>query len=414
VVLDLGLPPHPEDTSEGIRLLERIIQKNPVAKIIVVTGNPDRTAAIQAISKGAHDFFTKPIDLAELKHILKRAYHVSNLEIECRELQKQLEQRTFGEIVGLSPGMQDVFATVRKVATTDVPVLITGESGTGKELTAHAIHNQSLRKKGPFVPINCGAIPENLMESELFGYEKGSFTGAHIQRKGRIELAEGGTLFLDEIGDLPLSLQVKILRFLQENTIERIGGRETHKIDCRIIAASNRDIKKMVSDGQFREDLYYRMAVVTVDLPPLRERGEDIFLLAKSFLKKFSTERSRPFTLNGEAIEALNAYEWPGNIRQLENRVRRALTLAEGPAITPADLGFQAEDVAAQLLDLKKAREALEVKYIRMAIIKHDGNISKAAGDLGLSRPAVHYMMKKYNIRIDKRGNEASKESLTT
>ncbi|GBE04614.1 MAG TPA: PEP-CTERM-box response regulator transcription factor [Nitrospirae bacterium] len=402
VILDLGLPPHPEDTSEGMRLLDRILQNEPNARVIVVTGNPDRSAALQAVSRGAHDFFTKPIDLEELKAILKRACYVCTLEAEYRELQKQLEQRALGEIIGSSPGIQEIFAIIRKVATTDVPVLITGESGTGKELTAKAIHTNSIRQTKPFVPINCGAIPENLMESELFGYEKGAFTGAHSQRKGRIELAEGGTLFLDEIADLPLSLQVKILRFLQDHRIERVGGRETIEIDCRVIAASNRDIKKLISEGLFRDDLYYRLAVVTIHMPPLRKRREDILLLTKSFLRKFSTERGRPRSLSYGAIEALTTYEWPGNVRELENRIRRALTLAEGSAITPADFGLEAVQETAQPLDVKKARKALEIKLINMAILKHNCNISKAAEDLGLSRPAVHYLIKKYNIRLEK------------
>ncbi len=402
VILDLGLPPHPEDISTGMGLLDWIMQNKPATKVIVVTGNPERSAALQAISKGAHDFFTKPIDLEELRAILKRAYYVNTLETEYRELQKKLEQRVFGEIVGSSPGMQDIFATVRKVATTDVPVLITGESGTGKELIARAIHTNSVRQTKPFIPINCGAIPENLMESELFGHEKGAFTGAHIQRKGRIELAEGGTLFLDEIADLPLLLQVKILRFLQYHTIERVGGRKTIEIDCRVIAATNRDINKLLSEGQFREDFYYRLAVVTIHLPPLRERGEDVLLLTKVFLQKFSTVRGGPMSLSQEAVEALNTYGWPGNVRDLENRIRRAITLAEGPTITPVDLGLKPVPKTAQSLDFKKAREDLEIKLINMALLKHNSNISKVAEEIGLSRPTVHHLIKKYNIRLDK------------
>ena len=398
VTLDLGLPPHPEGTAEGLRLLKLILQRDPAVKIIVVTGNPDKSAALEAIAQGAHDFFTKPVNIDELKAILNRAYYVHTLETEYRKLQEKVESQSFGEIIGLCPKMQDVFATIRKVATTDVPVLITGESGTGKELAAHAIHNQSVRHEKPFIPINCGAIPENLMESELFGHEKGAFTGAHIQRAGRIELAKGGTLFLDEIGDLPLSLQVKMLRFLQDHKIERVGGREAIEIDARIIAATNKDVKRLVADGLFREDLYYRLAVVTVDLPSLRERGEDVILLAKAFLQKFADIRKGAKSLSNEAIDAINRYEWPGNVRELENKIRRAITFAEGKEISSADLGFEAGEKASQPLDLKKAKEEVEKRIINTAILKHKGNISRAAEELGLTRPTLHHLIKKYNI----------------
>lgn len=398
VVLDLGLPPHPEGTQEGFGLLDQILQHDPTVKVIVVTGNPERTAALQAISQGAHDFFTKPIDTDELKVILKRAYYVHNLEAEHRSLQKQLHQWPFGEIIGSSRRMQEIFATIRKVATTDISVLITGENGTGKELIARAIHHHSIRQNKPFIPINCGAIPENLMESELFGHEKGAFTGAHIQRKGRIELAEGGTLFLDEIGELSLSLQVKILRFLQDHTIERVGGRETIEVDCRIIAATNRDFQRLIKEGRFREDLYYRLAVVSIDIPPLREREEDIIILAKVFLQKFGAGKSGPKSFAQEAMEVINTYEWPGNVREMENRIRRAVTLAEGPTITPEDLGFESYQRATRSLNLRKVRKNLEIKLVKMAILKHNGNISKAAEELGLTRPTLHHLMKKYNI----------------
>jgi two-component system NtrC family response regulator len=398
VTLDLGLPPHPEETSEGLRLLGQILQYEPRAKVIVVTGNPDRRAPLQAIHRGAHDFFTKPINIDELKAILKRAYYVHTLEAQYASLQRQVQEQSFGAIIGESIQMQKVFETVRKVSTTDVPVLVTGESGTGKELVARAIHNHSLRQNEPFIPINCGAIPENLMESELFGHEKGAFTGAHIQRAGRIELARSGTLFLDEIAELPPSLQVKILRFLQDHTIERVGGRETLEIDVRIIAATNSDPKKLITEGQFREDLYYRLAVVTIDLPPLRERGEDIVLLAKAFLQKFGIDGTGPKSLGQESMEAINSYEWRGNVREMENKIRRAITLAEGPVISPTDLGLEPYQKTTQSLDLRKAREDLEIKIINTAMLKHNGNISKAAEELGLSRPTLHHLIKRYNI----------------
>lgn len=404
MTLDLGLPPHPEGTSEGLKLLGLILQHDPTVKVIVVTGNPDKTAALEAISLGAHDFFTKPIDITELKYILKRAHYVHTLETEHRLLHAQKDQQALNDIIGSSRGMQEIFTRIRKVATTNVPVLITGESGTGKELIARAIHFNSERKDKPFVPINCGAIPENLLESELFGHEKGSFTGAHVRRTGKIELAKDGTLFLDEIAELPLALQVKLLRFLQDFKIERVGGSEMIDVDVRVIAATNRDIKKQIDDGLFRLDLYYRLAVVTIEPPPLRERDEDIVLLAKAFLHKFAEKNSKPKTLSPEAVRALNAYQWPGNVRELENRIRNAITFAEGQIITAGDIGLDlpAEDAEGQTIELKKAKDELESRLINKAILKNNGNISKAAEDLGLSRPTLHHLIKKYNLKINK------------
>ncbi len=398
--LDLGLPPHPEGTSEGLKLLERLLKMDPGVKVIVVTGNPDKSAALQAISQGAHDYFTKPIDIGEIKTILKRAGYVHTLESEYRALQRELETRAWGDMVGTSPNMQEVFSTVRKVATTDVQVLITGESGTGKELIARAIHSMGMRQKMPLVPINCGAIPENLMESELFGHEKGAFTGAHMQRQGKFELARGGTLFLDEIGELPLSLQVKLLRFLQDHKIERVGGRETIAVDVRIIAATNRNIKKLVEEGAFREDLYYRLAVVSIDLPALRDRGDDMVLLAKAFIEKYADGKKGMKTLSRESIDAVMSYNWPGNVRELENRIRRAMTFSEGPALTPRDLGL-GEDVdagkaPARILTLRRAKDELEERLINEAISRNNGNVSKAADELGLTRPTLYTLMKKY------------------
>ncbi len=400
VTLDLGLPPHPEGTEEGLDLLGRILQYDPTTKVIIVTGNPERAAALEAISLGAHDFFTKPIEIGELKAILKRAYYVYTLESEYHILQKQIRQHSFGEIIGTSPAMEKVFSIVRKVATTDVPVVITGESGTGKELVAKAIHNESIRREKPFIAINCGAIPENLMESELFGHEKGSFTGAHVRRKGRIELAENGTLFLDEVGEMPLSLQVKLLRFLQDHTIERIGGRERTEVDCRVIAATNQDIKQMIANGQFREDLYFRLAVVSMDLPPLRKRGDDILLLTRFFLQSFTAELGCHKTMSDETIQALYAYEWSGNVRELENKIRRGVTLAEGIEITPADLGLSHVPTESQSLDIRKAKEDIELKYVTIALLKHQNNISKAAEDVGLARQTLHHLIKKHNIEV--------------
>ena len=404
VTLDLGLPPTPEDTVEGIRVLEQILEIEPSTKVVVVTGNPDKSAALKAISLGAHDFFTKPIDLTELKAILKRACYVHSLEKECQNLQKQVHQQ-FSDMVGSSGRMQEIFSTIKKVSTTDVPVLITGESGTGKELVARAIHSNSSRSTRPFIPINCGAIPENLLESELFGHEKGAFTGAHVQRKGKTELANHGTLFLDEIGEMPLQLQVKLLRFLQDFKIERVGGREELDLDVRVIAATNKNLKKQIEDGKFREDLYYRLAVVTLEMPALRERSPDTLLLARFFLHKFSNGTQKK--LSAKAIDAINAYDWPGNVRELENKIRRAVTLAEDQTITPFDLGLgsEAESMAEngqseQGLNMKKAVEDLEVRLIHSAILRNDRNISKAAEDLGLSRPTLYSLLKKYGITV--------------
>lgn len=398
ITLDLGLPPDTNDVSEGFRLLGRILQHDPLAKVVVITGNRERSSAIKAISHGAHDFLVKPVAIEELKIILKRAVYVHSLEFEQARLQKgSFEDQGFEEVLGMNARIQEVFSTVRKVAVSDVPVLVGGESGTGKELIARAIHSQSLRRQRPFIPINCGAIPDTLLESELFGHEKGAFTGAHIHRNGRIELAQGGTLFLDEIAELPLLLQVKVLRFLQDHRIERIGGRDSIGIDVRVIAATNKCLRKMTEEGRFREDLYYRLAVVNIDLPPLRERGEDIVLLARAFLQKYVPDRARPKTLSPEAVEAINSYGWPGNVRELENRIRRAVTFSDGPMIRPSDLGFGPAEEAPQHLDLKKAKEELEVRFVQKAILKHNGNISKAAEELGLSRPTVHHIIKKYN-----------------
>jgi two-component system NtrC family response regulator len=302
-------------------------------------------------------------------------------------------------MLGTSPKMQDVFATVRKVATTDVPVLITGESGTGKELVALAIHRLCTRKNGPFVVINCGAIPETLLESELFGHEKGSFTGAHVQRKGRIELADKGTLFLDEIGELSLPLQVKILRFLQEQTIERVGGREQLRVDARVIAATNRDLKLAMAEGKFREDLFFRLGVVSVALPSLKERNGDALLMANAFLMRYAKENKKKITgFSTQAASAIEGYSWPGNVRELENRVKRAVIMAEGRKVSPADLELEVPKGRFDGLSLREAREALEREIILRVLAKHNDNITRAADELGISRPTLYELMEKLGI----------------
>lgn len=401
-LLDLGLPPRPNSTEEGFRALGELLADRPSAKIIVITGQGEKENALKAIGEGAYDFLGKPIDSDELKVILRRALHVAHLEQEYRKAQAQLSGGDFEGMIGASPAMADVFTSVRKLATTDVPVLILGESGTGKEMVALGIHRRSARKDGPFVAINCGAIPENLLESELFGHEKGSFTGAHAQNVGRIETAAGGTLFLDEIGELPPALQVKLLRFLQEHTIERVGGRKPIDVDARVIAATNSDLKQGMTEGTFREDLYFRLAVVVVSLPPLRERPGDISLLAKALLKRHAEAHgSKLKGYSAAALRALEAYDWPGNVREMENLIRRAVIMAEGSRVGVADLNLGTSEAGYPGATLKEAREMLENDMIKRALGRNKGNISRAASDLGVSRPTLYDLMAKLGMRED-------------
>ena len=400
VTLDLGLPPHPAGVEEGFTALADILTGYPQTKVIIITGRGEKEHALRAVGQGAYDFFYKPIDIDELKIILRRAFHLSQFEREHNELQRRLSGDSFEGMLGTSEKMQAVFAMVRKVSTADVPVLIEGESGTGKELVAHAIHQLSPRKDGPFVVINCGAIPENLLESELFGHEKGAFTGAHIQRKGRFKLADGGTLFLDEIGELSLPLQVKLLRFLEEQVIERIGGRKGIEVDVRVIAATNKDLKEAMKDGNFREDLYFRLGVVSISLPPLREREGDIILLAKSFLNRYAEESRKKLTgFTKEAIAAIERYEWTGNVRELENRIKRAVIMAEGRKLNPADLEMGVPKPKYDNMDLKEARDTLEKELIKKALLRNQGNITKAAKELKISRPTLYDLMEKFKIK---------------
>jgi two-component system NtrC family response regulator len=399
ITLDLGLPPNPAGVEEGFAVLDHVLDEYGNAKVIIITGRGEKEHALRAVGKGAYDFFYKPIELDELKVVLKRAFHVSRLEQEQRELRQRLSGDTFEGMIGTSTKMQDVFSAIRKVATTDAPVLIRGESGTGKELVARAIHRLSIRASRPFIPINCSAIPENLIESELFGHEKGTFTGAHVQRKGRFEMAEGGTLFLDEIGDLPLSLQVKLLRFLQEKTIERVGGREQIEVDTRIVAATNRDLEEAMRKATFRDDLFYRISVINISLPPLRERSADIVLLAKSFLDRYANEsRKKIKGFSSQVIEALERYTWPGNVRELENRIKRSVIMSEGKKITLEDLEMQSVAGVKQSILLKDARENLEKELILKAIARNENNLTKAASDLGISRPTLYDLMGKLGI----------------
>lgn len=399
VTLDLGLPPFPAETREGLAALSEMLTEDPFIKVIVITGQGEKEHALKAVAEGAHDFFIKPIEIEELKVVIRRAFYVSQLERENRRLEREVSIQPFEDILGTSSKMEEVFAVIRKAAPSEVPVLICGESGTGKELAARAIHRHSHRREGPFVVINCGAIPENLLESELFGHEKGSFTGAHMQRRGRIETAQGGTLFLDEIGELPLNLQVKILRFLQEQTIERVGGRAPIQIDARVVAATNQDLKKAVAEGRFREDLYFRLGVITITLPPLREREGDLFLLANVFLQRYGRERGKKVTgFTQQALRVMSQHTWPGNIRELENRIKRAVIMAEGSKITPADLEMPTGRDKYPGLTLKEAREAVEKTMILKTLEKNKWKIAPTADELGISRPTLYELMEKLNI----------------
>jgi two-component system NtrC family response regulator len=400
VTIDLGLPPHPGETEEGFKALAEMLSQDGHVKIIVITGQGEKENAFKAVGEGAYDFFPKPIQIEELKVVLHRAFYVSQLEREHDDLRKKLTAEPFEGMLGTSPQMEEVFASIRKVATTEAPVLILGESGTGKELVANAIHQMSTRKEGPFVVINCSAIPETLLESELFGHEKGAFTGAHVQRKGRFETAQGGTLFLDEIGELSLPLQVKLLRFLQEQRIERVGGREQIFVNVRIMAATNRDLKERMSEGRFREDLYYRLGVVTIALPPLRQREGDILLLATALLNRCSVENKKKMSgFTPQAVRVLKTHHWPGNVRELENRVKRAVIMAEGSKITPQDLELVSQYAKYEGHVLKEAREGLEKDLIEKAISRNKGNLTKAAEELGIARPTLYELMEKVGIK---------------
>lgn len=400
VALDISLSPDTEDRREGIELLQELIKIDPQIKVIMVTANNNKDDTLKAINLGAYDYYVKPINLEEIKVIFKRALYIQKLERENARLIQELEERhKFEEIIGSSPRMEEVFTLIKKVAPTDATVLINGESGTGKELVARAIHYLSLRRDKPLGVINCGAIPENLLESELFGHEKGSFTDAHIKKIGKFELANRGTIFLDEIGELSLSLQVKILRFLQERVIERVGGTQIIELDVRIITATNSDLKKRLQEGTFREDLYYRLSVVSINLAPLRERENDVLLLANFFLNNFKgSKKIKGFS--PEAIKAIARYPWPGNVRELENKIKRAIILGNNSLISVEDLGLETSPDTPHP-SLRLARKALEIKFIREALARNKGNISLASQEIGISRVSFYDLMKKYAIKYN-------------
>lgn len=397
-LLDLGLPPSPNAPEEGLATLSGILVLDRQAKVVIVSGQSEKENALRAIGAGAWDFLTKPLDTDEMGRVLSRGVYVAQLEREYRELREEARAESFEDMIGTSEPMQAVFGFVRKVASTTAPVLILGENGTGKEMVARALHRRSRPKEAPFVAINCGAIPEALLESELFGHERGAFTGAHALRKGLVETAAGGTLFLDEIGELSMALQVKLLRFLQEKTFQRVGGRTEIQSDARVVAATNVNLQESVVAGRFREDLYFRLAVLVVRLPALRERGDDVTMLARKFLQRFGAQHTRTgLTFSSDAIRAINQHGWPGNVRELQNRVQRAVIMADGKRVTARDLELADAELAG-IPTLREAREDVERELVQQALRRHNGKITPAALELGISRPTFYELMDKLGI----------------
>ena len=402
VTMDLGLPPDPDSVSEGFKLLEQILAVDADTKVIVLTGQNDRANALRAVAIGAYDFFAKPFEPELLNLTVERAFRLAELQAENRRLQAMHQPDALAGLMTRDPGMLRVCRTIEKVASSNATIMLLGESGTGKELLARGLHQASPRKAGKFVAINCAAIPENLLESELFGYEKGAFTGAAKMTLGKIETANGGTLMLDEIGDLPISLQAKLLRFLQERTIERIGGRQEIAVDVRIVCATHQDLKALTKEGRFREDLYYRLAEIVINIPPLRDRVGDPALLAHAFVRRFSQEQSRSaMTLTEEAVRAIETHPWPGNIRELENCIKRATIMADGNQITREEVGFnppESEEVEGSL-DLRAIRDNAEKRAIIAALGRVNGNMVKAAELLGVSRPTLYDLMHRLGLK---------------
>ncbi|AKQ42024.1 two component, sigma54 specific, transcriptional regulator, Fis family [Aurantiacibacter atlanticus] len=402
VTLDLGLPPDPDGTTEGFAVLDEIMALKPDTKVIVASGHGARESALSAIERGAYDFYQKPVDIEQLGLIVRRAFNLHRIEEENRALAAKAGDgnTVLGGLITSAPEMVKVARTIERVANTNVSVMLLGASGTGKELLARGLHDASMRKNGNFIAINCAAIPENLLESELFGHEKGAFTGAVKTTEGKIEMADGGTLFLDEVGDIPLTLQVKLLRFLQERTIERIGGRSAISVDTRIVCATHQDLEAMIAAGNFREDLFYRLAEVVVKIPSLAERPGDATLLAKAFLKRFAAEMNPVISgLAPDALAAIDGWNWPGNVRELENRVKRAVIMADGKLVGASDLDLGGdEDETQDVLNIKSAREVSDRKVIRRALARSEGNISSTAKMLGISRPTLYDLLKQYDL----------------
>ena len=401
VLQDLGLPPDDGGTTEGFATLREILNLAPFTKVVVVTGHGDQSNAVKAVGLGAYDFYQKPVDVDTLQLIVQRAYRIHSLEAENRKLLEALGTSPLDGVIAASDAMLKVCRTIEKVAPTNATTLLQGESGTGKEVLARAIHSLSTRSDKPFVAINCAAIPETLLESELFGFEKGAFTGAIKQTQGKIEVASGGTLFLDEVGDMPLSLQAKLLRFLQERVLERIGGRAEIPVDVRVVCATNKNLRQAITAGAFRDDLYYRISEITIEIPPVREREGGRILLAQFLLNKFAKQQGR--TIKGftdDAHDAIEAYAWPGNVREMENKIKAGVIMAEGKFVAAEDLGL-AVDASPPSLNLRVVRQNAETLAIKQALARSSGNISRTAELLGITRPTLYDLMSKYGIRAD-------------
>jgi two-component system NtrC family response regulator len=400
VTMDLGLPPDPDGSTEGLATLQQMLALAPDTRVIVLTGNQDHNNAVKAIGMGAYDFHQKPVDPEVLNLVIQRAFFLHNLQQENRRMQQSQADSPLSGVISRDPGMLKVCRTVEKVAPTSASVMLLGESGTGKEVLARAVHALSPRAKERFMAINCAAIPENLLESELFGYEKGAFTGAAKQTKGKVELAHGGTFFLDEVGDLPMPLQAKLLRFLQERVIERIGGHEEIPVDVRIVCATHQKLKDLCAQGRFREDLYYRLSEIVVTIPPMRQREGDAALLAHHFKNKFCAQESRSsLHFAPDALAAIEAYAWPGNVREMENCIKRAVIMADGNTIVADDLGLPDLEAEEAPLNLRQVRDEAEYKAIVKALARVDGNIVKASELLGISRPTMYDLMGRHGIK---------------
>ncbi len=399
VTMDLGLPPDADSVSEGFRLLEQLLALAPDTKVIVLTGQNDQSNALRAISMGAYDFFAKPFEPEILGLTIDRAFRLHELQQENRRLQAMRQPDALGGLITRDPEMLRICRTIEKVAPSNATILLLGESGTGKELLARGLHTASPRSDERFVAINCAAIPENLLESELFGYEKGAFTGAAKTTPGKIESANHGTLMLDEIGDLPLSLQAKLLRFLQERVVERVGGRQEIPVDVRIVCATHQDLKTQIREGRFREDLYYRLAEIVITIPPLRNRVGDAALLAHAFARKFAEEQKRSLALGDDALSSISAFPWPGNVRELENCIKRAVIMADGNTLTAADIGLDVDSGEPASLDLRTIREDAERNAILSALSRSNGNVVRAAELLGVSRPTLYDLMHKFGLK---------------
>ena len=400
VTMDLGLPPDPDGATEGLATLQQILALAPDTKLIVLTGNQDHDNAVKAIGLGAYDFHQKPFDHEVLALVVQRAFYLHALQLKNRQLMQSQADSPVAGLISRDPGMLKVCRSIEKVAPSSASVMLLGESGTGKEVLARALHDSSRRRDKRFVAINCAAIPENLLESELFGYEKGAFTGAAKQTLGKIEMANGGTFFLDEVGDLPMSLQAKLLRFLLERIIERVGGRVEIPVDVRIVCATHQNLKELSLAGRFREDLYYRLSEIVVTIPPLRDRIGDAALLAHYFKNKFSAKEGRAsLNFSKEALAQIESYQWSGNVREMENCIKRAVIMSEGPQISVEDLGLSAGEAVEEPLNLRQVRDEAERLALVKSLARSDGNVAKAAELLGISRPTLYDLMARHNVR---------------